>query len=389
MLIKIGYIRDYYPDRRCIINKIDKNVVYTKIKNEDKIREIYRVLRKLKLKKNNPREYNFKSKVKNVDIIHSFNYVCETSMPWISTFETILPRREEILHFHHEISEYKITENVKKDILLIASDNCKKIIALSECNRKIQDEFLKKFDKEIQEKIKRKIIVIKPPQKLLLTKEELIRKFANTKNEIKFLFIGNQFFRKGGEQIINVFNKLIKKYKSKIKLIIISNITPDLEFTRINDGKAKERVIKFINDNEEHIQWYQNLENDKVLEIAKECDVGLLPTFADTYGYSVLEMQAAGMPVITTNVRAMPEINNAGWICKIPINKFGEALYSKEDSLNETKEILEKELERIVREILEDTDIIKKKGLDAYEYISKNHNPIDYGNKLYEIYVNA
>ncbi len=60
--------------------------------------------------------------------------------------------------------------------------------------------------------------------------------------------------------------------------------------------------------------------NQQVLELLKTCDVGLLPTYADTYGFSALEAQSAACPVISTDVRALPEINNTevGWLINVP-----------------------------------------------------------------------
>ena len=58
------------------------------------------------------------------------------------------------------------------------------------------------------------------------------------------------------------------------------------------------------------IFYHKILFNSEVMNILKNTHVGLLPTYADTYGYSVLEAQSFGCPVITTNIRAMPEINN-------------------------------------------------------------------------------
>lgn len=71
---------------------------------------------------------------------------------------------------------------------------------------------------------------------------------------------------------------------------------------------------------------HTSLSNDAVLEMIKTSDVGLLPTWQETYGFSVLEMQACGCPVITTNVRALPEINpeNAGWLIRCPLNSMSE-----------------------------------------------------------------
>lgn len=42
----------------------------------------------------------------------------------------------------------------------------------------------------------------------------------------------------------------------------------------------------------------------------KKAHVCLLPTWMDTFAYSVLEAQACGTPVISTSLRALTEINN-------------------------------------------------------------------------------
>ena len=387
-MITVGYIHDAYPEIRCIINKInDKEVIYKKLKNSYKKRDLYRVMKKLHLKKVNPYINVFKTKDKTIDLIHTFNYICYTKKTWITTFETILPRRYETMHYHHENRKYEISQGVKKDIRAIASDSCKKIIALSECNKRIQEDFLNNFEQDIARKILDKMIVIHPPQKLMITEKELDNKLNSLNNEVKFLFVGNQFFRKGGIQILNVLNKIRKKSDIKVKLIIVTKFSTDKEFTRTIEQDRK-KAIDFVNENREWIVWYENIENSEVLKIAKECNVGLLPTIADTYGYSVLEMQASGLPVITTNVRALSEINNnsCGWICKIPTNHYGEALYSNEDSMKKTQQIIEEELERNIMDIIENPGKIKEKGKKAWERIKKFHNPQDYANKLYNIY---
>ena len=210
--MKIGYTNNAYPDIRCIINKIEnKEISYVRVRNNSIAKKYYALMKKItRSSKLNRYQNIFKNNSRKIDLIHAFNYICYTKKPWITTFETLLPRRYEIMHYHHEISEYKITENVKKDILAIASENCKKIIALSECNKKIQEDFLNNFDKENQKKINDKLIVMHPPQKLLLTEEELKQKFKQNKNIIDFLFIGNDFFRKGRNTNFECFRKNTK-----------------------------------------------------------------------------------------------------------------------------------------------------------------------------------
>ena len=64
------------------------------------------------------------------------------------------------------------------------------------------------------------------------------------------------------------------------------------------------------------IKYYARLNNADILNLIRECHIGLLPTLGDTFGFSVLEMQSMGCPVITTNRMALPEINDGekGWV---------------------------------------------------------------------------
>ncbi len=91
-----------------------------------------------------------------------------------------------------------------------------------------------------------------------------------------------------------------------------------------------QRTAAFIQGNREWINYFPQLPNSEVLDMMKKAHIGLLPTYADTYGYSVLEFQAAGCPVVTTNVRSLPEINDndKGWLIEVPKNRMGEAIYS-------------------------------------------------------------
>lgn len=128
-----------------------------------------------------------------------------------------------------------------------------------------------------------------------------------------------------------------------------------------------------------------------MLELCKTAHVGLLPTFADTYGYSVLEMQASGVPVITTNVRALPEINNndCGWMATLPLNQYGEALYSRIESRNEMKHKLSVELDRIFNDIFSNPDSLQCKALASLDRIKRYHSPEKYGEELKKIYMDA
>jgi glycosyltransferase involved in cell wall biosynthesis len=96
---------------------------------------------------------------------------------------------------------------------------------------------------------------------------------------------------------------LRERDKYEIELTIVSSLNIDNYATK-KEPSDVQRVKNFIQKNSDWINYFPQLPNHEVLELMKKSHVGLLPTYADTYGYSVLEFQAAGCPVITTNVRA-------------------------------------------------------------------------------------
>ena len=134
------------------------------------------------------------------------------------------------------------------------------------------------------------------------------------------------------------------------------------------------------------IHVFSNIPNTKVINIIKNCDVGLLPTWFDTYGYSVLEMQACGLPVITTNIRALPEINNQGWLLRLPVNFNNEVVPNSFEEKTVLRKLIQKQMYDIIINILDHPDIILKHGKASFEYIKKFHSPDIYASNLLDIY---
>ena len=111
----------------------------------------------------------------------------------------------------------------------------------------------------------------------------------------------------------------------------------------------------------------------------KDSHVGLLPTWHDTYGYSVLEFQASGCPVISTDIRALPEINNdtCGWV--IPIGEKFDARISPLKS-KQQREAFSKDLSnglvKLFDEILRSPRImLQEKASESLTRIRAEHDP--------------
>ncbi|NEM98888.1 glycosyltransferase family 4 protein [Pontibacter burrus] len=308
---------------------------------------------------------------KTKDIHHFFNTISFGNTPWVTTFETLLPRWGRVPDWLE-----------RKGIELLAGGNCKKLIAVSECTKNIQSNYLNKFPK-YKETILGKTMVLHPPQELLINSYE--DKLLND-DYITFTIIGADFFRKGGKEILAVFDKLLSK-GSPIKLNIVSSLQYG-DYASGTTKSDKENALQIIEKHPRYISLFSKLSNDQVLELLKKTHIGLLPTYADTYGYSVLEAQAAACPVITTNIRALPEINNdkCGWVINVPIDTLGNGKLTSETDRKVFSNIIEEELYNIIDSICNDPALIRIKGEHALRHITADHNPSKNADALNRLY---
>lgn len=306
---------------------------------------------------------------------HFFNGVSHAKSPWITTFEFDLPR----FGRNHP-------KQTLKAIKLLASPHCKKLIAISNHAKKWEENYLQTHFPDYAMQIISKIEVIHPPQKMNIN-DISEKKLTYTKDEkIVFTFIGNEFFRKGGREVLHIFSAIAKS-NSNFELNIISNFSSDTyaSNTTSSDVELLKTELKSLPSN---IKILGSTPNDKVISLLKRSHVALLPTYADTYGYFVLEAQSCGCPVISTNIEAIQEINNndCGWIVEVPKNEFGIGILKPETNRNLFREILETGLEKTVKEILNNPEQIKIKGAKALARIKEHHNPEKHAQRLLEIY---
>lgn len=309
--------------------------------------------------------------IPEVGLLHTFNTVCDTDKPWCASFETALPRiaceTKQEKEFYLQLVEY-----MKKD-------NCRALFALCKNAYEIQKESLASasIPQGDIELLMEKTKVLHPPQEILISEIEFEKKH-NTK-KIHFIFVGKAFFIKGGRELVETLSEFEGKYDFDFTLI--SSLQYDDYFTKTS-YKEMMRCRDLILD-KKWIDYYESLPNDEVLKKCRKAAVGLLPSVAETYGYAVLEMQAAGCPVVTTNIRAFPEINNeeCGWMCRLPIDKLR---FCTEENAEIWSAILRDELRKCILDIFEHPKKIKEKGRRAMERIREKHNPHKYQKILHQ-----
>lgn len=371
--IKIGTIGLSYNHRKNFYGLIPEKVGYFKVLDlisPYRVLMRYPILKKL-LANSLLKNIHYAPFQKKVDIVHFFNTISFSDTPWITTFETFLPR-------------WGMDE---MGIKRICSESCKGIVAMSFCAKeimlqKVQEKFPDYFDR-----IESKLIVIHPSQKPIVNSWE--EKGINVSEKIIFTLVGNDFFRKGGMEALKVFKVLISE-GANLEFRIISNLKFG-DYASKSTISDKDLALQLISEYPDQIKHYQNIPNSEVMELLKSTHVGLLPTYADTYGYSVLEMQAMACPVISTNIRALPEINSneRGWIIEVPKDKYGEGKYNSKEERELLSSKIENGLWLVLNEIINNPDIIIEKGQKALDALKILNCPKTNGDAYFSIYKNT
>ena len=393
--MKVGFSTGDYATARNIVGLVP-GVDYVKAYDLNRFRTRLGRAATILLRRPPSKDYDLRfsfddHNLNRVDILHLFNAISFGKTPWITTFETIIPRFQDTLTRHHgrECGYSSLVDDKKvvRALEALSGDPCKTIIALSECNLMMQKDLLHHFP-EFRSTIERKLTCVHPPQKIVVN--SYADKHLSLGKPIHFMFVGNAFFCKGGMQILEACLELRKKNQYDLQLTIVSSMDLD-DYATQKTQKDVQVASDIIRKNSDWITHYAHLPNQKVLDLMKTAHVGLLPTFADTYGYSVLEFQACGCPVVSTDVRALPEINNneMGWMIKVPKNRLGEGIYTTKEDRAEVGLVIKEELKRLIAEIVEDRGVISRKSDAAIQHVRDRHSPTEFSNRLGEIYDRA
>lgn len=328
---------------------------------------------------------------RGVDLLHLNNAINYGSTPWVATFETVIPRFSILLSCHHGpepgYSRLRGNPEIRKALAAISGRACRRILAMSRCSAAIQEDLLREFP-EYSEDTMGKLTVIHPAQRSLVSRYS--DKGVDIEGELTFTIVGSSFFRKGGVEVIETLGRLRRDYGYAIRLAIVSSLAPD-NYAIPTGPLDVRRVQHYISETTHWIDYYPRLPNPEVLALMKRSHVGLLPSYAETYGYSALEFQASGCPVISTNVRALPEINDAsrGWIIQVPKNRLGEAIYTTEEQRSAVGTAIREGLATSVHEVFADRESIVRKAESAIAYVAQEHSVDAYAQKMRDVYSTA
>lgn len=131
-----------------------------------------------------------------------------------------------------------------------------------------------------------------------------LEKFGISKDATKILFVGRFVAEKGIFDILNAFSLLLKKDR-KIELLVVGSGTPAMT-KQINKLVADLKIGS-------KIKFFGALKYAEMPLIHNLADIFCLPstetkTWAEQFGYSLVEAMACGKPAVSTWTGSIPEI---------------------------------------------------------------------------------
>ena len=235
------------------------------------------------------------------DLIASFNRIPLGRTPYTINFESHLPRL-----FNHERSAAfrHFTDR-------LASDRCRRIIPISHFARRM---FLRQHTKGVHFRAleEKTSSVVYPAVDVPDARDLPDPDSRNPTQPLRVIFVGNHFSRKGGPAVLAAAQEAARR-RLPVEFHIVSNLTVG----GANGVWTDPADPSFFADNLalmdlRNIVQHGSLPNDRVMALLQSCDVSVLPTLSDTFGYSVIESLGSGVPVIATDTCALPELVREG-----------------------------------------------------------------------------
>jgi glycosyltransferase involved in cell wall biosynthesis len=280
----------------------------------------------------------------NIDLTHSNIRLLIHDKPWVVTLDSpaMLTCFRIIDAKGFTYCRYpKLTEFVLRKLVL--SKNCRKLLPFS---KKAKEELLMYF------RVPEEKIEIIPPS--IRVPQRPTKKRSDDK--ITILFVGRQFYRKGGRVVLDLFEKLSERYDN-IYLVLKTRTPRSAMIPEDLDRIEKNERVSWISTHTHEIE-----------SLYLNANIFVLPTMTDFLPLVILEAMSFALPVIATNVYAIPEMIEDG--------KTGY-IVSKGDV-----EVFEERLTSLI----ESRSLREKMGMAGRERVKKNFSNEIVNEKLKMVY---
>jgi glycosyltransferase involved in cell wall biosynthesis len=269
---------------------------------------------------------------------------------------------------------------------LALGPSCRRLIAISDSALNIaRRDWQCRFGEDEAKRLAAKVRVLLPPQCVLL---EPATKDVNPRP--LFAFVGADFYRKGGLQVLEALHRLSLRGIRDWDAVIVGRLGSFGDYASGTGPDSRQRAVELLRCLEDRVEHHERLSASDVLGLLCRADFFLFPTLADTFGYSALEAMACGAVVITTNVRAMAEVvdGSIGFSIRLPLDENRE-IHRRADfpSIKESiVDLLEESLcQAISMPVAERLAMASR----ATARLRERHSPSDHASSMQSIYREA
>lgn len=240
-----------------------------------------------------------------VELVHSFNDLPIGVRPFVVSFENELPRY---------LGEPKPWQ-MERGHEMLASDRCRRILALSDAAAAAMRMRLRQRGLE---SLMDKVTVFRGTV-LSVPESDGTRREPATGRPLKVLFVGRDAFGKGLLPTLDALDDC-RAQGADIEATIVCNFEPRHYISKgwpIDDKALVARMQAMPG-----ITWHAQLPNREIHRLMRLNDVLLFPTLDESLGWVAVEAAMAGLPVITTDIFAIPELVRDGQTgVTIPLHK--------------------------------------------------------------------
>jgi glycosyltransferase involved in cell wall biosynthesis len=272
-------------------------------------------------------------------------------------------------------------------VRLLSGPKCKKILTTSEASLNTLRLGLGRNFESIADRtgvltpaVSSKLLLRNPPRK-------------ESDGPVRILFVGNHFFDKGGRELFYAFRRLRQRLDVELTFVTGAPKHHEAYFNSFAEIIRKEPGVRLCSRIPKDILWN---------ECYAKSDIFCMPSYMDTFGYVVLEAMANRLPIVTTDMYALPEIvrdGETGLLVHAPIASFErDSLRTPENMLRYREAVLDEKLfssvvdslEASLGRLIEDDAARKRMGEAAYKDVEQGRFSVAYRNRrLYEHYREA
>lgn len=227
------------------------------------------------------------------DLYHTYNGVVANAHPWVVEVESYLPRYKRM-----DVNQPLYRWAMRR----LGSRHCKALVFTSQWARARNEEHLVAagIDPVKMSVIYRAVEQVEPDDR--------------DPRHFTILFAGNGFFRKGGVELLKAFKAL---KRPEARLVIISTL--EVDWGVFPDPSVLAWARQVIAE-DPRITLHSRLTHGELIGQLRKGDAFVSTTFMDPFNNTVLEAMGCGLPVICSDVGALPEVVRNGvngWVMPI------------------------------------------------------------------------